>query len=152
MKRLLAALFFLLPFSAFGAEADIYSLSCTSSTGNLIFCPVSVVNPLPISGSFSATIGLIATTSTNLSGTISVTSTFQSIQVSTAGRKGCAVQNNGTHTMYVFFGAIGSATTSNSVQLAGGQSVSCAVGGIAVLTDQVSITGTSGEVFFANFQ
>ncbi len=91
-------------------------------------------------------------TSTNLSSTIAVTSTFQSIQVSTAGRKGCVVQNNGTHNMNVFFGAIGSATAGSSVVLATGQAVSCAVGGLGVLTDQVSITGTSGEAFFAAVQ
>src|ERR1700677_2110356 len=49
-------------------------------------------------------------TSTNLSGSITTTNTFLSIQVSTSGRKGCAIQNNGTHLMYVYFGAIGSAT------------------------------------------
>lgn len=88
----------------------------------------------------------------NDSSTIAVTNTFQSIwAVSTnvRGRAGCSVQNNSaSNVMYVFFGPIASATTASSVKLAVGQSVGCVVGGI-VLQDQVSITGTSGDAFFA---
>jgi hypothetical protein len=90
--------------------------------------------------------------STNISGTIATTNTFQSIQAANNGRYGCAVQNNGTHTMYVFFGPIANATTSNSIELVAQQSVSCQTGTNLVLSDQVSITGTSGDAFFANFQ
>src|SRR5690348_4775031 len=92
-------------------------------------------------------------TTTNDSSTIAVTDTFQSIQVSTATRKGCVVQNNtGTaHDQWVFFGAIGSATKAASVLLTPGGSVSCATPN-GVLTDQVSITGTSGDSFYAAVQ
>jgi len=88
---------------------------------------------------------------TNASGTIAATNTFQSIWTqssNTRGRAGCTVQNNGTNSMYVYFGPIASATTGASVKLAAGQSVSCNNGGIT-LKDQVSITGTSGEAFYA---
>lgn len=88
----------------------------------------------------------------NVSSTIAVTNTFQSLQAQTTVRKGCLIENNGTHLMYVFWGPVASATTSNSFILAAGLSVSCAVGGTSTLTDQVSITGTSGDAFFANFQ
>lgn len=91
-------------------------------------------------------------TSKNLSSTISVTNTFQSLQAATAGRNGCLIQNNGSHTMWVFFGPIASATATTSFVLPAAQSVSCAVGGLGVLIDQVSITGTSTDAFFANFQ
>lgn len=102
----------------------------------------------------SATVGVAGVTTTNLSSTVAVTNTFQSIQVSTAGRKGCTVQNtsgNGDK-MWVFFGAIGSATKAISIVLTDGQSLNCAVGGLAVATDQVSITGTATDTFAANFQ
>lgn len=89
--------------------------------------------------------------STNVSGTIAVTNTFQSVIASALGRASCSVQNNGSNAMYVFFGPIANATTSNSVKLSTGQSVSCTAGGV-VLTDQVSITGTNGDVFFAAWQ
>lgn len=99
-----------------------------------------------------------AVLSTNASSTVTSTNTFQSIWTALTAnpnapkRSSCTVQNNSTaspaNTMWVFFGPIASATKGNSVVLAGGQAVSCIVGGI-VLQDQVSITGTSGDAFFA---
>ena len=93
----------------------------------------------------------ISVTSTNLSGTISVTNTFQSIQATTSYRRSCTIQNLGSNMMYVFAGAIASATTSNSALLSAGQSYYCSINNI-VLTDQISITGTSGDAYLANFQ
>jgi hypothetical protein len=90
--------------------------------------------------------------SINLSGTVSVTNTFQSIQGQTNNRQGCTIQNNGTHSMYAYFGACANATTRNSALLNTGQSLFCSVGGNTVLIDQVCITGTAGDVFYANFQ
>lgn len=87
----------------------------------------------------------------NASGTIAVTSTFQSVFAATsspARRMACAVQNNGSNNMYVFFGPIASASTGTSVVLVTGQSVNCNTSG-AALQDQVSITGTSGDAFYA---
>lgn len=119
---------------------------------NACFVPYSATNPLPVNATVSASVAVAPLTSTNLSGTVAVTNTFQSIQVSTAGRNGCTVQNNDTNSMWVFFGAIGSATKAHSIVLAAGQALSCAVGGLGVLTDQISITGTSTGVFFAAVQ
>lgn len=88
----------------------------------------------------------------NRSGTIAVTNTFQSIfaaSTNTRGRTACVVQNTGTNSMYVFFGPIASATIAKSVKLAAGQSASCATGAGGVLKDQVSITGTATEAFYA---
>lgn len=133
---------------AHAAEADVYCATGTPGPG--YWQPASATNPCPVNATVSASI--IALTSTNLSSTISVTNTFQSIQVSTVGRKGCTVQNNGNNTMWIFFGPIGSATAVTSFQLLPGTPVSCAVGGLGVLTDQVSITGTATDAFTANFQ
>jgi len=90
----------------------------------------------------------------NASGTVASTNVFQSIWAAVPivngqqGRTSCTVQNNGTHTMYVFFGAIANATEGASVTLTTGQSVNCSVNNVT-LQDQVSITGTSGEAFYA---
>jgi|HubBroStandDraft_3_1064219.scaffolds.fasta_scaffold02312_6 hypothetical protein len=84
-------------------------------------------------------------------------STFQSVFAASGAqanpatlklRAACTLQNNGTHNMQVFFGPLASATTTNSVVLTAGQSVSCNVGGVT-LQDQVSITGTAGDAFYA---
>ena len=93
----------------------------------------------------------------NVSGTISVTDTFQEILPSKIGvppaqlRHNCSIQNNGSHTMYVFFGPIASATEAKSFQVAPSGTIYC--GGPVSITaqDQVSITGTSGEAFTATW-
>jgi len=107
---------------------------------------------LSISCVWSAHAQSIPAQSTNFSSVIASTNTFQVIQGTTNNRKGCLIQNNGTHTMYVYFGALASATTSNSAQLIPGQAISCAINGNLVVQDAISITGTSGDAFFANFQ
>lgn len=84
----------------------------------------------------------------NASSTIAVTNTFQSIWAANTARTSCLVQNNGSNAMYVFFGPLASATTGASVKLAAGVGVNCSVNGI-VLSDQVSITGTATDAFFA---
>jgi len=89
--------------------------------------------------------------SMNLSGSIAITNTFQSIQGQTNNRQGCAIQNNGTHTMYVYIGS-GAPSTATSAQLSAGQSLICGVTGNTVAKDAISITGTSGDTFYANFQ
>lgn len=96
------------------------------------------------------------TLTTNNSSTITtgVGGAFQQIwaqSTASRGRVGCTVQNNGSNPMYVYFGAIADATVAKAVKLAVGQAVSCTIGGI-VLKDQVSISGTVGEAFYAALQ
>lgn len=86
--------------------------------------------------------------SNNNSGSVSVTNTFQSIWVANVNRLSCTIQNNGTHNMYVFFGPIANATLTNSVILLPTLPLNCQIFGV-ILSDQVSITGTSGDAFFA---
>jgi hypothetical protein len=99
--------------------------------------------------------------SNNLSGTIAATNTFQSIQGQANNRLGCTVQNGATTAsgdlQWVYFDKSNSAncsaaTKAASVTLRPGWSVTCAVAGTIVLNDQICITGTSGDPFFANFQ
>lgn len=87
-------------------------------------------------------------TAGNVSSTIAVTNTFQSVFAQASGRNDCAIQNNGTNTMWVFFGAIASATKATSFQLPAGATLNCGHNG-TISTDQVSITGTSGDAFVA---
>jgi hypothetical protein len=90
-------------------------------------------------------------TSYNASGTIAVTNTFQSVfaaPTTPTGRVACTIQNNGTHNMWVFFGPIAKATEATSVILAANQTVNCNSGNV-ILQDQVSITGTASDAFFA---
>lgn len=90
-------------------------------------------------------------TSTNASSTITLGGSYQSVFASNTKRQACTIQNNGTHTMWVFFGPIASATHNTSIALAAGQSVNCD-SGLITLTDQVSIDGTTSDVFFAASQ
>lgn len=105
--------------------------------------------------------------SVNASSTITATNTFQSvfsaegtdsarIGSGSAGgvlgtRYACTIQNNGTHNMYVYPGAIASATLTNSIILTPGNFFYC-VTGVAVVSDPIAITGTSGDAFYAAYQ
>lgn len=89
--------------------------------------------------------------SVNLASTLAATGPFQSIAVYDANRSGCTVQNTSANAQYVFFGPIASATIAKSVKLLSGQSVGCNAGPL-VLTDQISISGTSGDTFYAATQ
>jgi len=84
----------------------------------------------------------------NASAAVTVTNTFQSIWLANTNRNDCIVQNNGAASMYIYFGAIASATTPNSLILAANGTFRCANSGI-VVNDQISITGTATQRFFA---
>ena len=86
----------------------------------------------------------------NLSSTIAVTDTFQLIQSSTL-RRACLIQNNGANNQWVFFGPIASATKARSVLLSPGQGVMCN-GSAVTLSDEISITGTATDSFYAGVQ
>ena len=91
------------------------------------------------------------TTTTVANSTIAVTNTFQAALAASTARKGCLFQNQGTHVMYAFFGAIGGATTAKSIQIQAGQTLSCNTG-LIVLTDAFNITGTAGDAYVVNSQ
>ena len=92
----------------------------------------------------------------NQSSTIAVTNTFQPVFVaSTAntGRVACVIQNTGTNSMYVYFGAtqtsvLAEATIAKSVKLIAGQACSCDSNDI-VIKNAVWITGTATETYYA---
>lgn len=93
-----------------------------------------------------------------ISGTIVSTGVFQSVVAAGVpntqqGRLGCVVQNRGNQNMSVFFGPVAAATISTSVVVAPGASVTCSpTGSNVVVTDQVSVTGTTADEFLAIVQ
>lgn len=96
----------------------------------------------------------------NASSTITSTNTFQQVFAAagpsvsgagtTPGRKGCTIENNGTHNMWVTEAlSVAASTTALAVVLQPTQVYSCeTVAGIA-LQGQINITGTSGDSFYA---
>ena len=100
--------------------------------------------------SATATVALIAKTTTNGSSTVTAGGTFQSALASNGSRTGCLIQNpvTATENLFVFFGTTGSATTANSISLGAGSAVSCSIGGIAVATDNIAVSATTtGHAF-----
>ena len=107
------------------------------------FIPYSATNPLPVAQSVGASSGV---TSTQTAFTIATGNTFQSIAAASASRKSCLIQNTSTHTMYVFFGATGTASLTNTFQVPTGQFMSCATVNGLVLTDNIAVTtGTTSD-------
>jgi len=138
------------PTAAGAANANppiIIGGTATGATGGNV-----TVAKVDTSGNLSV-IGATATT-TQAGGTITTHGVFQSALASSATRKGCLLQNTSSETEYVFFGATGSATTSNAFQVAAGNSVSCASPGGLVLTDNIAITSitTDGVKFVVSSQ
>lgn len=89
--------------------------------------------------------------SVTVSAPITSTGVFQSVFSVNLARSGCLIQNKGTHAMWVFFGAITDATEAKGFIVPAGANINCSVGNV-VLTDQISITGTSGDTFTAAAQ
>jgi hypothetical protein len=103
------------------------------------------INGLPV-------VGGVLGASTETKATIASTNVFQPILPATTKRQACTIQNNGTHVMYVFFGAATPADTTTSFQVASGQAIYCGTVSPGVLPDQVLITGTSGDIAVVNSQ
>lgn len=97
----------------------------------------------------------VSTKGANASSTITSTGVFQvlfaatPVDVNRAPRRGCTIQNNGSHTMYVTEGlGTTDSTTALAVQLAAGQVYYCQQGGV-VLSGEIDITGTADDAFYA---
>lgn len=86
-----------------------------------------------------------ATTTTQTSATVTTGGTFQAAIASSTTRKGCTIQNTSAlaEPLFVYFGAIGSATTANSFSLASGASIQCATASLAVITSAVNVTAAT---------
>lgn len=86
----------------------------------------------------------LGVTSTQIGSTVTTHGTFQAALAASASRKGCLIVNSSADTEYVFFGATGSATTSNAAPVAAGGAVSCVSGGI-VLQDNIAISSQNTD-------
>ena len=92
----------------------------------------------------------------NASGTVAVTNTFQMVfgarapsGAATGTRRGCTIQNNGTHNMYVTEGlGVAASSLTNSVILPPTYIYTCSING-AVLYGEIDLTGTATEAFYA---
>jgi hypothetical protein len=123
MKKWLLLLL-LLPSPAW-ADAGIISYRCSNNQA----CEVVGTSPTTVANS-----------------TISVTNTFQTALAANPARHACAIQNQGTHVMYIYLGAAASATTAASLQVAAGQTFYCN-NGTVVAPELVNITGTAGDAY-----
>lgn len=126
------------------AEADVYVMNDTG-----LFKPVGRVNPVPVE-----VVTPEPLTSANLSGTIKESNEFQSVQVINPARRGGMIQNqkHNSNPMWVFVGPIEEAEKSRSYYMQSGDPPFSCLMGIAVITDEISITGTAGDAYFTIFQ
>jgi hypothetical protein len=101
--------------------------------------PTTSAAPFPVTTSAAPPSGV---TTTMTGGSIAAQNTFQSILAASATRRGCTIQNTATvsDTLFLFFGANGSATKPTSIQLAPGQAAYCTTQNGQPLTDNVSAT------------
>lgn len=84
-------------------------------------------------------------TSTQIGSTVTTHLTFQSALASSSTRHGCLFVNTSADKMWVFFGATGSATTSNAIPLSAGQNISCGLTGGGVATDNMAVTSNATD-------
>ena len=149
LKSLLAIAFVAMLSSY--ANAQTKTKLCFQTGTSVLSCQdVTAANPLPVTQGGSGSQPITGTTTT-VNSTVTPTNTFATALASSATRKGCLLQNTGTHVQYVYFGVLGSATTTNSFQVNAGQTISCASGPI-VLTDAVNIAGTAGDAYVVTSQ
>lgn len=159
----LSAVALIPPAAAVAANAQVQGYVVTACPGAASYTPgtftyatVDVHGTVCTGVSVTATavLAVAPVTTTQSGGTVTTHGTFQSALASSGARQGCTLQNTSADLEYVFFGATGSATTSNSYQLGAGQSLNCAVGGLAVATDNIAITSktTDGATFVVGRQ
>lgn len=134
------------------AQGPVAYLAAT--TGKVTY--VSPTTPLPTTGGGSggATITQpLGVTTTQTGSTVTTHAVFQAALAASATRKGCLIQNTSADIEYIFFGATASATTSNTLQVAAGGSISCVTGGV-VLQDNVAISSktTDGATYVVTSQ
>lgn len=121
------------------------------------------VNTIPQNVLVCPSAGGTACLTNNLSSTITATNVFQQVfasswnsSVANGNRRGCFIENMGVNTMWLYVGPISGATKAKSMALGGagqalnpGGTFSCLGPNGIVIADQISITGTIGDNFFA---
>lgn len=148
--RYLGLLGLLLLWVTSAAAQDVHQWwQCSTAGGPSNWCSVSNANPMPVTTTSSGN----GKTTTEAKVTVAVTNTYQTALASSASRTGCTVQYIGVAGTkgYVFFGT-SPADTTTSFQLSNGQALNCAIGGTAVATDAIQVTGTGTDIFIVSNQ
>lgn len=101
------------------------------------------------SGQLSVTATTSPSTATTTMATgAPIATVFSSILAANTTRKGCLVQNLSQSLAYVYFGATGSASTSNSFTVPVNGTISCTTYNGVSLTDNVAATCATGTCSF----
>jgi hypothetical protein len=117
--------------------------------GQPVVAPPTAINGVPVTCTNCSPSAPTGASSNPSNGTIAVTNTFQSLIAQNSTRKACSYQNQGTHTMY--FSVAVSPTLANSFQVPAQWTFNCTNANV-VITDAISITGTSGDAFSGSWQ
>lgn len=130
MKRIAAFLAFLVfPLAAHAQSTANQVLpgllvSSPCPTGyTYCYTPYSNTNPLPVSGSFSATVATIVVSTTDKAGTITLGGTAQAAIALNASRKGWCIQNPSSASEDLFVRVNGTASATTGTDLSPGQAV-----------------------------
>lgn len=91
----------------------------------------------------------VMTGTANVSSAIVGTGVFQSVFAALKTRKGCAIQNNGTHIMWVTVGLGVAASSAEKAMVLNPSDVYHCTDSVVSLTGEIDITGTQDEVFYA---
>ena len=138
-----ATLLFLVALTSVAVSQGIVSLCYFVSANN---CQkIDTTTPLPVTGTTTSTPTALTSTEVAVAPTATV---FSSLLAASSTRKGCLIQNTGTTLGYVYFGATGSATTSNTFQVTAGNAISCATQTGGVVTENVAGTCASSTCAF----
>ncbi len=112
------------------------------------------VTALPSLPAGTNSIGSVLTAATGVTtvqtgGTTSATAgTFTSVLAASGTRKGCLLQNTSGSVMYVYLGAVSSATIANSLQISAGGSFGCLPPGGIVLQDNVAVASAGASATY----
>lgn len=141
MRLLWFALFLLLGIAPAAAQQPV---RVCSMNGQATLC-AAVNSSSQLSTTATTTPGTATTTMATGAPTAP---TFSSILASSTTRKGCLIQNLSQSVGYVYFGATGSASTSNSFQVPVNGTISCTTYNGVSLTDNVAATCATGTCSF----
>jgi hypothetical protein len=102
-------------------------------------------------GPIATAVNALPVTATIATGTIAVTDTFQAALAANASRRpgGSLTNQDGTNAMYVFFGAVASASKAKSIILAAGATLyfNDVFGPNQAYRGVVAVTGTGTDTF-----
>jgi hypothetical protein len=122
-----------------------------TANGQPTACPPGPANGVPVLCTNCSPSAPTGAPTNSVNGTIAVTDAFQSLLALNPARKGCQFQNQGTRVQY--YTTAPSPTEAAAFQVPPGALYNCvSPGSNVVSTDQVWVTGTSGDAFAGSWQ